>query len=336
MTSSQQQIIIYQEDNGNARVEVTLADENLWLSIDQMAELFDRDKSVIAKHLKNIFREEELIRNSVVANFATTAKDGKTYQVEFFNLDAIISVGYRVNSKRGTAFRRWSSQVLREYLQQGYAINGPQIDKQQIKQLQQTIELLSHTLINQELVSNIGQEVLTIIGQYSKTWNILLRYDEERLENRSTAPDDIIDFQLEEAKLAIIKLKEELANKKEASALFGNMKDHQLDAILASLKQTFDGQPVYLTHIARAAHLLYFIIKDHPFSDGNKRIGCLLFLLYLHKTKLKLNLPDNSSLVAMALLIAESNPANKDLMIQLIICLLESDTLPLSQQSHTS
>lgn len=336
MTRLQQQIIIYQEDNGNARVEVTLADENLWLSIDQMAELFDRDKSVISRHLSNTFKDEELVRNSVVANFATTAKDGKTYQVEFFNLDAIISVGYRVNSKRGTAFRRWSSQVLKEYLQQGYAINSTQIDKQQIKQLQQTIELLSHTLINQELVSDVGQEVLTIIRQYSKTWNILLRYDEERLENSSSTADDIVDFQLEEAKLAIIKLKEELANKKEDSALFGNMRDHQLEAILASLKQTFDSQPVYPTHIARAAHLLYFVIKDHPFSDGNKRIGCLLFLLYLHKTKLKLTLPDNSSLVAMALLIAESNPANKDLMIQLIICLLESETLPLFQQSQNS
>lgn len=317
-----QKIVIYQNDEGTIDVDVKLLNNDLWLSLKQIAELFGRDKSVISRHLSNVFKEEELDRDSVVAFFATTAQDGKTYQVEHFNLDAIISVGYRVNSKRGTQFRRWSSQVLKDHLQKGYSINRLGLDNLKIKELQQSIELLSHTLLHQELVSDIGQEVLSLITQYSKTWDTLLRYDEDRLEQKVDKQDNFIELKYIEIIEAIDQFKADLIQKGEASSLFGNLKDDQLEAILGNICQTFDNQPLYRTHIDRAAHLLYFIIKDHPFSDGNKRIGCLLFLMYLHKAGLKNLAPENNSLIAMALLIAESNPKHKDLVIQLIIRLI--------------
>ena len=317
-----QNIIIYQNNEGSINVEVKLLNNDLWLSLNQIAELFGRDRSVIGKHIKNIFKEDELDRNSVVAFFALTAQDGKTYQVEHFNLDAIISVGYRVNSKRGTQFRRWSSQVLKDHLQKGYSINRLTMDNLKIKELQQSIELLSHTLLHQELVSDMGQEILTIITQYSKTWDTLLRYDEDRLQQSNEQKDDLIELNYLEAIEAINHFKSDLIKKGEASSLFGNLKDSQLEGILGNICQTFDSQPLYTTHIERAAHLLYFIIKDHPFSDGNKRIGCLLFLMYLHKAGLKERAPENNSLIAMALLVAESNPIHKDLIIQLIMRLM--------------
>tara|TARA_B110000503_G_C7103613_1_gene394943 strand:- start:581 stop:1549 length:969 start_codon:yes stop_codon:yes gene_type:complete len=317
-----QNIIIYQNDEGTIDVEVKLLNNDLWLSLNQIAELFGRDRSVIGKHIKNIFKDEELEKDSVVAFFALTAQDGKTYQVEHFNLDAIISVGYRVNSKRGTQFRRWSSQVLKDHLQKGYSINRLGLDNLKIKELQQSIELLSHTLLHQELVSDMGQEILTIITQYNKTWDTLLRYDEDRLQQSNEKKDDLIELNYLEVIEAITHFKSDQIKKQEASSLFGNLKDNQLEAILGNICQTFDGQPLYATHIERAAHLLYFIIKDHPFSDGNKRIGCLLFLMYLHKAGLKNLAPENNSLIAMALLVAESNPVHKDLIIQLIMRLM--------------
>ena len=317
-----QNIVIYQNDEGTIDVEVKLLNNDLWLSLNQIAELFGRDRSVIGKHIKNIFKDEELEKDSVVAFFALTAQDGKTYQVEHFNLDAIISVGYRVNSKRGTQFRRWSSQVLKDHLQKGYSINRLGLDNLKIKELQQSIELLSHTLLHQELVSDMGQEILTIITQYSKTWDTLLRYDEDRLQQKDERQDDLIELHYLETIDVISQFKIDLIKKGEASSLFGNLKDNQLEAILGNISQTFDSQPLYNTHIERAAHLLYFVIKDHPFSDGNKRIGCLLFLMYLYKSDLKHIVPENNSLIAMALLVAESNPIHKDLIIQLIIRLM--------------
>lgn len=323
MNNNNHNIVIYQNEEGNVNVEVKLVDDNLWLSLNQISELFDRDKSVISRHLKNIFQEDELDKNSTVAFFATVQIEGGhevTRQVEYFNLDAIISVGYRVNSKRGTQFRQWSSKVLKEYLQKGYTINKSILDNLKIKELQQSLELLSSTLLQQELVSDIGQQILDIINKYHKTWDTLLRFDENRLSQEAESQDDFIEFELAETMNAINQLKIDLMNKGEASALFGNQRNDQLDGILASLNQTFASEPLYKTHIERAAHLLYFTIKDHPFSDGNKRIGCFLFLIYLHKAKLIA--PENNHLIAMALLIAESNPAHKDLIIQLIMRLI--------------
>ena len=318
--NNEQNIAIYENSEGNIKVEVKIINDDLWLSLNQIAELFGRDRSVIGKHLKHIFDEEELDKNSVRAFFALTAQDGKIYQVEHFNLDAIISVGYRVNSKRGTQFRRWSSGVLRNNLTQGYSINQSQLDINKIKNLQQTIELLSHTLEYQSLINDLGVEVLNIIKQYSKTWDILLRYDEDRLTKPKNNQQNLFTLDYNEARKAIEELKAELIFRKEASNLFGNMKDNQLEGILLGLNQSFAEEFLYPTNIERAAHLLYFVIKDHPFSDGNKRIGCLLFLIYLNKSKIIT--PENNSLIAMALMIAESDPKQKNLIVQLIINLI--------------
>jgi len=232
------------------------------------------------------------------------------------------AVGYRVNSKRGTQFRRWSSQVLKDHLQKGYSINRLGLDNLKIKELQQSIELLSHTLLQQELVSDMGQEILTIITKYSKTWDTLLCYDEDRLQQSNEKKDDLIELNYLDVIEAITHFKSDQIKKHESSSLFGNLKDNQLEAILGNICQTFDSQPLYNTHIERATHLLYFVIKDHPFSDGNKRIGCLLFLMYLYKADLKHIVPENNSLIAMALLVAESNPLHKDLIIQLVMRLI--------------
>lgn len=320
MINTEQNIVIYQNEKGHIDVAVKIVKDDLWLSLNQIAELFDRDKSVISRHLANIFKEEELDNTSVVAFFATTARDGKTYQVEHFNLDAIISVGYRVNSKQGTQFRKWATNILNSYLTKGYSINQSQLDKHRIEELRQTIKLLSTTLRRQNLIDDMGKEVLNIIEKYSKTWDILLRYDEDRLVTPKSNQSDLCSIEFTEALQAIHNLKAELIAKKEASNLFGNMKDNQLEGILLGLNQSFAEEFLYPTNIERAAHLLYFIIKDHPFSDGNKRIGCLLFLIYLHKAKIIS--PDNNNLIALALLIAESDPKQKELIIQLIMNLI--------------
>ncbi len=323
--NNEQNIAIYQNEEGNINVEVKIINDDLWLSLNQIAELFGRDKSVISRHLTKIFNEEELTRDSTVAFFATVQREGRhnvERKIEHFNLDTIISVGYRVNSKRGTQFRRWSSSVLRNHLTQGYSINKSQLDRKRIKELQQTIELLTHTLEHQNLIADMGIEILKIIKQYSKTWDILLRYDEDRLTKPKDNQQPLFTLGFNEAKDAIKDLKNSLITKKEASNLFGNMKDHQLEGILSGLDQSFADEYLYPTNIERAAHLLYFVIKDHPFSDGNKRIGCLLFLIYLHKAQLQALTPENNSLIAMALLIAESDPKQKELIIQLIMNLI--------------
>lgn len=322
---AKQKIVIYKSTNGRASVDIKLLDDTLWLSINQIAELFERDKSVIAKHLRKIFKDAELSRDSVVAKFATTASDGKVYNVDYYNLDAIISVGYKINSKRGTEFRKWASQILKDHLIKGYSLNQKQLNQKSIIELQQTIDLLSKTMISQDLVSDIGAEMLQIIKDYTKTWDTLERFDEDRLENKSKTQitTDINAVTYEDAKLAISTLRTELALENTES-LFGQERDSSLKSILGNIEQTFDEKPLYPSIQEKAANLFYLIIKDHPFSDGNKRIGCLLFLMYLKKSGLTLlKSLSNNTLIALALLIAESIPSDKDRMIQLIMYLLQ-------------
>lgn len=303
------------------QVEVRLEGETLWLSLQQLAGLFGRDKSVVSRHLKNIFDAKELQREAVVAKNATTAADGKIYQVEFFNLDAIISVGYRVNSTQATRFRQWATRVLREHLTQGFSINKYRLAQQGLVELEQAVDLLSKTLTRQELVTDIGREVVDLILGYAKTWRLLLDYDEDKLGVPVGAQPARGVLGFDEARRALDALADALRSRGEASELFARDRGEGLAAILGNIEQTMFGDPLYQTREERAAHLLYFVIKNHPFSDGNKRSGAFLFLLYLRQEGMRLTLDENG-LTALTLLIAESDPKAKDLMVRLVMNLL--------------
>lgn len=314
-------IMIYKARDGHVELNVSLSDETVWLSLNQMSALFDRDKSVISRHLSNIFEINELEKHAVVANFATTAADGKTYHVDYYNLDAIISVGYRVNSKEGVLFRQWATNVLKQHLIQGYTTYEKRLAERGVKELEQSLNLLQKTLTGNDLVNDLGNETIQLIMSYAKTWHLLLAYDEDKLKLPKRGKSSVSSLDYQAALKAIASLKLDLASKKEATALFGNERDKGLESILGNIEQTFDGELLYKTVEERAAHLFYFIIKDHPFSDGNKRIGCLMFLIYLKLQGIVIKINDNG-LVALALLTAESDPAQKDLMARLIVNLL--------------
>lgn len=319
--SSLTQIQFFKSSDGNISFEVPVQDDSVWLTQDQLILLFERDKSTVSRHLKNIFLEGELTESQVVAKFATTASDGKTYQVTHYNLDVIISVGYRVKSKKGVLFRQWANRVLKHYLLEGYAINESRVSKLGVEKLQQAIDLLSQTLKNNKTLHRATiDNVIYIIQQYSKAWDILLKYDEDRLDLPEMDGTDMKKISISEVRASIASFKHELCKVNQATDLFGQEKDNQLDAIVAALDQTFDGLFLYKSIEERAANLLYLVIKDHPFLDGNKRIGSFLFTSYLSQSGKKSLSPQ--SLVALALLIAESNPKQKDLMIQLIINLI--------------
>lgn len=322
MNTQNQELILFSTDDHRIQVSVKIDGETLWLNLNQIAELFERDKSVISKHLKNIFKEGELEESSVVANFATTASDGKTYNIDFYNLDAIISVGYRVNSKRGTQFRKWASSVLKNYVMRGYSLNKDHLYKKGFDDLKRSIQILTTTLVNQSLVQEVGETALGIIEKYAITWELLLAYDEDRLTIKSDITVSDFPFSYDAILQSIDLFKKTLIEKGEGTPLFGQQKEDHLSAIFESVHQTFDGQPLYPSFVEKAAHLFYFVIKDHPFVDGNKRIASFLFVMYLKSHHININ---TSTLVALALLIAESEPSDKDLMIKLIANLIETD-----------
>ena len=316
------EITIYTADDGHIELDVSIAHETIWLSQQQMANLFGTKRPAITKHLKNIFNSGELDANSVSSKMEHTASDGKKYKTLFYNLDAIISIGYRVNSNQATQFRIWATNVLKEHLSQGYTVYEKRLAERGVKELQQTIDLLQKTLTHNELVNDIGTETIQLIMSYTKTWHLLLAYDEGELALPSQENEiEANALRYDTALKAIETLKTDLAAKNEATALFGNEREHGLESILGNIEQTFGGEALYKTIEERAAHILYFIIKDHPFSDGNKRIGCLIFLLYLKLQHCTIKINDNG-LVALALLIAESAPSQKELMIRLIVNLL--------------
>ena len=271
-------IEIYKSKTGETQVEVRFEHDTVWLNLNQIAQLFGRDKSVISRHLSAVFRDNELDRHSVVAKNATTALDGKTYQVDFYNLDAILSVGYRVNSKQGTQFRIWATQRLRDYLVEGISIN-----KDRLQELEKIVEVISKTTIDQTHDLAEAKGLLHILNHYTKSFILLNQFDSASLPLQNL--NGVVTYQIEydEAVQAIEILKSELIQKNEATPLFGNQKDKSFEGILRSILQTFDGNYLYPTIEEQSAHLLYFVIKNHPFSDGNKRIGAFLFVWFLYK-----------------------------------------------------
>jgi len=316
------QVVIYEGDE--ARVEVRVERESVWLSLQQLAELFGRDKSVISRHLKAIFASGELERDSVVAKNATTAADGKTYLVEYYNLDAIISVGYRVNSTRATRFRQWATRVLREHLTRGYTLDRARFERN-AAELEAALQLVKKAAAGEALTLDQGRGLVDVIARYTQTFLWLQRYDEGLLAEPQGRPGGVLPT-LEEARAAIARLKADLMARGEASDLFGRERGDAFAAILGNLEQTVFGEPAYPTVETKAAHLLYFVIKNHPFADGNKRIGAFLFVDFLARNGRLLRggqpVINDVGLAALALLVAESDPKNKDVMIRLVMNML--------------
>lgn len=303
------EIILF--ENQNVKLEVNMKDETVWLSLDQMAKLFDRDKSVISRHIKNILEEE--LDDAVVANFATTAKDGKKYQIDYYNLDMIISVGYRVKSKNGIIFRKWANKILKDYLLQGYALN-----KKRLEYLEKTIKLIDiANRIDEGLKNKDAKEILKVIGNYSKALDLLDDYDHRTLvkpkgndSKKRIKYDDCLDI--------ISKLKFN-----EKSDIFAIEKDRGLEAIIGDIYLTFDGNDVYKSVEEKASNFLYMIVKNHVFVDGNKRIAATMFIYFLNFYDILYKdgkqVIDNNALASLTLMIAESNPKEKEVIIDLIM-----------------
>lgn len=321
------ELLIYETGEGANGVAVRMDGKTVWLTQRQMGELFDTTPENVLMHLKNIFGDGELEEMATAKDFLAVQTEGKRQvqrKLKHYNLDAIISVGYRVNSRRGVQFRQWATRVLREHLVQGYTLNPARLAEKGMAEAQQAIELLARTLENQALVTDAGCEVIALIAGYAKTWRLLLQYDEDGLSLPATCQParGVLDYA--QAHAAIDELKAALFERGEATDLFGRERDNAIQGILGSIEQTMFGEALYKTREEKAAHLLYFVIKDHPFSDGNKRIGSFLFLLYLQQEGMAMNINENA-LTALALLVAESQPANKDLMIRLVVNLLVSN-----------
>lgn len=305
------EIVIF--ENQGVKLEVSMKDETVWLNLEQMTELFKRDKSVISRHLKNIFEENELDKQSVVANFATTASDGKIYQVDYYNLDVIISLGYRVKSKEGIKFRKWATKILKEYMLKGYAVN-----KRRLEYLEKTVKLIDiANRIDERLENNDAREILKVIGSYSKALDLLDDYDHRTLKKIKGNIDDR-KIEYEECIKVINKLKYN-----EKSDIFAIERDKGLEAIIGNIYQSFDGQDMYKSVEEKAANFLYFIVKNHVFVDGNKRIAATLFIYFLNFYNILFKngekIIDNKTLAALTLLIAQSNPKEKDVIIDLVI-----------------
>jgi prophage maintenance system killer protein len=317
-------LVVFEAKDGTIRLDVRLESESVWLSLNQIAQLFGRDKSVISRHLRNVFSSGELERASVVAENATTAADGKTYQVEYFNLDAILSVGYRVNSKRGTQFRIWATGVLREHLVRGYTIHRQRFERN-ARELEAALALVRKTAGSEALSTDQGRGLVDVIARYTQTFLLLQRYDEGLLSEPKGAAGGVLP-KVSAARTAIAKLKRDLVARGQATDLFGREREHGLASLLGNLDQSVFGKPAYSTVESKAAHLLYFVIKNHPFSDGNKRIGSFLLVEFLHRNG-RLDrggqpVLNDVGLAALALLVAESAPKDKEVMIRLVMNML--------------
>jgi len=316
------EVVLYKAPDGGAALEVRLEQETVWLTLNQIADVFGRDKSVISRHLNNVFNQKELDRKSVVAYFATTASDGKTYQVEYFNLDAIISVGYRVNSRQGTQFRIWAANVLRDHLVKGYTAN-----ERRLKELRKSLQLVEPVLDGHEVTSDEARALLRVVTDYAFALDLLDDYDHQRIPAAKVQKGAVKAISYKETLDIIDRLREKFG----ASSLFGREKDQSLHSSLNAIMQTFDGKDLYPSYEEKAVHLLYFLVKNHSFVDGNKRIAAALFLWFMEKNGLLYKANgvkriEDTALVAIALLIAESAPRERDAIIRIILNLIAKRT----------
>lgn len=321
-------IIIYKTDDGLPAIEVALKGETVWLTQQQMQQLFNKTKQNISLHVNNIFSEGELERESTVKEYLTVRREGNrsvNRLIEYYSLDVVISVGYRVKSKEGTKFRIWANQILKDYLIKGYALNNKKLQKQsqQLHELKQAIKLVSNVHKNQLLDNEELKSTFKILTDYVYALDVLDRYDHQQLENEVSGKKGNFKIDYNSAIEAI----NDLRLKFGGSKLFGNEMDQSFQGSLATIYQTFDGEELYPSLEEKAANLLYFVVKNHSFSDGNKRIAAFLFVWFLDKNKLLYRedgtkrIADNA-LVALTLLIAESNPIEKEMMIKVIINLI--------------
>ena len=308
---------IYRSE-GETQIDVRFENETVWLNRSQIAILFGRDIKTIGKHLTTIFSEGELVRLGTVANFATVQNEGLREverQIEFYNLDVIISLGYHVKSKEGTHFRQWATQRLKDYLIKGYAVH-----QERLSQLQQSFQLIREAAFSDDFSRAQVKEIIDVLADYALGLDILDGYDKQNLEMGMVQPNSIFQISYQEAKVAI----EELRIKFGGSLLFGNEKDDSFKSSISTINQTFDSKELYPSIEEKAAHLLYFVVKNHSFTDGNKRIAAWLFVWYLAKNNYLLNskgIPKvaNNALAAITLMVALSKPEEKDLMILVIV-----------------
>ena len=314
------EIIIYKTSKNEVDLKVRFENETVWLTQAEIAELFGKDRTVITKHIKNIFADKEINLKSNVQKMHIANSDKP---VEFYSLDVILAVGYRTNSARAIHFRKWATSVLKKYLLQGYTINEKRLleAREKFNELQTVISFLREKS-KKELLNGQAGEILNLLSDYSKTLTILEQYDKGQLKESKGGKTKFV-LKYDDCLKIIAELKKELVMKKEASDLFGNERDGSFEGIIKGLYQSFGGKELYSSIEDKASHLLYFIIKDHPFSDGNKRSAAFLFVYFLDKTDFlfkkngerKIN---DNALVALALLVAESDPKEKDVMVKII------------------
>ena len=311
MDEKKNEIILF--DNQGVKLEVNLKGETVWLNRQQLSELFDRDIKTIGKHINNALKEELSEDNSVVAKFATTAADGKTYQIEYYNLDMILSVGYRVKSNKGILFRRWANKVLKDYTIRGYAVN-----QRRLEYLEKTVKLIDiASRMDDRLEDSDAKQILRVIGNYSKALDLLDDYDHRTLKKIKGNIDDR-KIQYEDCIDIINKLRFN-----EESDIFAIERDRGLESIIGNVYQSFGGQDIYKSIEEKAANFLYLIVKNHVFVDGNKRIAATLFIYFLNYYRILyrdgLQVIDNNTLAALTLLIAESNPKEKEVIVDLVM-----------------
>lgn len=329
--NNQNQIAIYEAEDGQVSIEVKVESESIWLSQKQMAELFDKDSDTIGLHLKNIFNSGELEEKRTTGKYSVVQQEGTRQvqrKIKFYNLDAIISVGYRVNSKRGTQFRIWATKVLNEYLIKGYTINERRLKEKahQLEELKKVVQIQEKVVSAYQLTGNEAEGLIMIIADYTQALDMLDDYDHQRLALPDSTSQEVFRITYNEAKVAIQKLGEQSSFK----GLFGKEKDDSFKGSLENIYQTFDGKDLYPSVEEKAAHLLYFVTKNHSFSDGNKRIAAFLFVWFLERNGLLIKedgtkrIPDNT-LVALTLMIAESNPNDKDMMVKVVVNLLVAE-----------